>query len=109
MALSAGPIATWTPQACVSSPARRSGLRAGRLQLFGSDRNAVQVVFVGTLDLDSDDIARPQGAARRNVDGAVDLRCIVLGPSLRDRRAGPVDDHRKALADLGPEQLRADL
>ena len=71
-------------------------------------RRSPQIVRVGALNFDRDDVAGAQGPARRDVHGAVDLRRVALAAPLRLARAAIVDDDLKALADLGGEFLRAD-
>ena len=71
-----------------------------RLERKTSDSGAEKVVGVGLIDLDRHDIARAQGAARLDVDRAVDLRRVVFGAALCAETVSFVDDDRQALADL---------
>src|SRR5579883_1036883 len=68
----------------------------------------MEVIGVGALDFDRDDVARPQRAARGDMDDAVDLRRLALGAALAAFRAAGVDDRLDAPADLGGEALGAD-
>src|SRR6185437_13339108 len=65
-----------------------------------SDGRAVQIVRVGALDLHGRDLADAQRAVRRDVDGAVDVRCVALAAALGDTRANLVDDDLLTRADL---------
>ena len=70
-------------------------------------RRAVQVVFVGALDLHRGDLADAQRPAARHIDRAVDLRRVALAAALGDGRADLVDDDLLARADLALEALRS--
>ena len=69
---------------------------------------AVQVVFVGALDLDGGDLADPQRPPARHIDRAVDFRCVAPGPAFGNRGTDFVDDDLLARADLALEPLLRD-
>src|SRR5271165_2064203 len=73
-----------------------------------SHRRPPQIVGVGAVDPDGRDVARPQGAPRRDMDRAVDLRRVALGAALGEMLAALVDHDLEAPADFGREFPRAD-
>src|SRR5580704_9987206 len=73
-----------------------------------SSRRPPQVIGVGAVDLDRNDVARAQRPSRLNVHGPVDLRRIAFGAAFRLARAAFVDDDLEPLADLGGKFLLAD-
>src|SRR6516165_4242827 len=82
-------------------PGTRASLKA--------DGGAVQVVFVGALDLDGGDLADAQRAAAVDVDGAVDLGGVAFAAALGDGRADRVDEHLLAGSELALEPARGDF
>ena len=64
------------------------------------NRHPPQIVGVGALDLDGDDVAGAQRAPGGDVDGAVDFRRVALGPALGGSCAAFVDDDRQAACRL---------
>src|SRR5262245_29592723 len=73
-----------------------------------SDCSSMQVVFLGSLDLDGRDLTHAQRPATRHIDRAVDLRRVALAAALGNGRPDLVDDHRLARADLALEPALGD-
>src|SRR5262249_18769467 len=73
------------------------------------DGCSVQIVLIGTLDLHARNFTNAQRPSARDIDRAVDLRRIALAAPLGDARAGRIDDHLLATADLALEPPRRHL
>ena len=72
----------------------------GRAETLKADRAAVQIIFVGALDLHRGDLADAQGTSACDIDRAVDLRRVGHGAALGDARADFVDDDLLTRADF---------
>src|SRR5262245_6622981 len=67
---------------------------------------SVQIVLIGALDLHGRNFTHAQRPPARDIDRAVDLRCIAFAAALGDARARRIDDHLLAAADLAFEPSR---